>query len=162
MTVFVAGIGVPDGLAQKAAADTPSSGTERSVEGRAVAPKPVPKGVEDLQEPLKPAEPVWPKAGSATVDLSKGKDAVAVPGLPVSVAAVDPAPVAKPVSEGRAAGDAKAPSPSPSPSASSRPQESPSSIQVETFDDAAVRRLGGVGIGVRLTRGDGGASPAPV
>ncbi|WP_152990326.1 DNRLRE domain-containing protein [Sphaerimonospora mesophila] len=40
-------------------------------------------------------------------------------------------------------------------------QRSPSSVRVETFDTTVARRLGGVGLAVRLTRDDGGAEVAP-
>ncbi|MET8161226.1 hypothetical protein ABZT47_33125 [Sphaerisporangium sp. NPDC005289] len=145
---------MPDGLVKKAAAEASSSTAERSVDGRPIAPKPVPKGVEDLHKPTVRAAPRWPRAGSGRVGLSKGTAAVTVAGLPVSVAPVVSA-ATKPADkvEGEAA--------SPSPRASASSQRSPSSVQVETFDNAVARRLGGVGVAVRLTRGDGGAATAP-
>ncbi|MEW9533594.1 RHS repeat-associated core domain-containing protein [Microbispora sp. NPDC049125] len=155
LSIFVAGVGVPDGLVQKAAAEASSSTSERSVDGHPVGPKPVPKGAEDLQKPIKRAAPTWPQPGTGRVDLSKGTAAVTVTGLPVSVA-----PVAAPATlKTTTKPDGKASSPSPS--ASAALQSSPSQIQVETFDNAVARRLGGVGVAVRLTRGDGSPAAAP-
>ncbi|MEU8278401.1 DNRLRE domain-containing protein [Microbispora bryophytorum] len=191
--VFVAGVGVPDGLVQPAAADASSPSSERSVDGRPVRVKSVAKGAEDLQKPVKRPAPVWPKAGAGQVDLSKGKGAAAVAGLPVSVAPVEApdastmataTPVPKPT---RTPKVAPAPTPRPTvtrtpahrpmptrramprskktatPTSETRrpPRKSPSSVQVETFDNAVARRLGGVGLAVRLTRGDGGTDAAP-
>ncbi|WP_157530880.1 RHS repeat-associated core domain-containing protein [Microtetraspora niveoalba] len=140
----VSGVGVPDGLVQQAAAETRAAEPERSVEGRPIQSKPVPKGAEDVQPPLKRAEPVWPKAGVGRVDL-EGKEPVAVAGLPVSVARAKAA--------GASTGSKV--------KAKAAGQESPSSVQVEMLDGSVTRRLGGVGIAVRVTRADGGTVAAP-
>nr|WP_191910212.1 DNRLRE domain-containing protein [Microbispora cellulosiformans] len=168
--VFVAGIGVPDGLTQKAtAAEAPSSGGERSVDGHPIAPKAAPEGVEDAQTPVKRIAPRWPKAGSGKADLSKGAAAVAVAGLPVSVAAVEtPSAQASPKAAPPAGSSAQAkpsqPSPAARPTGKATPAplpSSPSSVAVQTFDNTVARRLGGVGVAVRLARGDAGTTAAP-
>ncbi|MFF4772508.1 RHS repeat domain-containing protein [Microtetraspora fusca] len=147
--VFLAGIGVPNGLLQQAAAETPSTKPDQSVEGRSVAAKSVPKGAEDASAPVKSVEPVWPKPGTAVVDVPAASDPVKVPGLPVSVAAVDATPKARST---------------PSSTSSSTPpeQSSPSRVRVETFDKEAVHRAGGIGVAVRLSRDDGGTVAAPM
>ncbi len=138
--VLIAGVGVPDGLVRQAAAEQLSSEPERSVEGRPIESRPQAKGAEDAQAPATPARPVWPRGGSGRVELSTAGGAVAVAGLPVSVAAVDAAVSSR---------------------STSAPSGSPSSVRVETFDNAVAKRLGGVGVAVRLSRADGGTSAAP-
>ncbi|MBE3013090.1 DNRLRE domain-containing protein [Microbispora sp. NEAU-D428] len=170
--VFVAGIGVPDGLVTPASAATETqTQQERSVEGRPVAaPTPHVKAEEASHLAKKPPAPVWPKSGSARVDVVAGK-ASAVPGLPVAVAAADAA--------GATPGSSPSASPSPAPSpmskkwvsgwdekspkaeASQEPvMESPASVMVKTFDNTVARKVGGVGMVLQLTRADGGTSSA--
>ncbi|MEN3541314.1 SpvB/TcaC N-terminal domain-containing protein, partial [Microbispora sp. ZYX-F-249] len=168
--MFVAGVGVPDGLVTPASAATETQAQqERSVEGRPIAvPTPRVKGEESSHLAKKPSAPVWPKSGAGRVDVVAGKPA-AVPGVPVTVAVPD-------------AGDGATPSPSPSvsPSRASKKgesaspdekaqkvepsqkpvTESPASVTVKTFDNTVARRLGGVGMVLQLTRADGGTSPA--
>ncbi|MEU6429690.1 DNRLRE domain-containing protein [Microbispora sp. NPDC046973] len=170
--VFVAGIGVPDGLVTAASAATETrTQQERSVESRpVVAPTPHVKAEEASHQAKKPPAPVWPKSGSARVDVVAGK-AVAVPGLPVAVAAADaagatpssspsvsPSPAPSPTSKKSASGrDEK----SPKAEASQEPvMESPASVTVQTFDNTVARKVGGVGMVLQLTRADGGTSPA--
>ncbi|MEV4322173.1 hypothetical protein AB0J37_08085, partial [Microbispora rosea] len=67
--VFVAGVGVPDGLVTRASAAVEAPQQERSVEARPVAvPTPHVKGEEASHPAKKPPTPVWPKSGSARVD----------------------------------------------------------------------------------------------
>src|SRR5687767_12576027 len=70
MTVLISGVGVPERLVQPASAAVPGSEPEPSVDGRAV-PKPKDaKGAEDSAPVVKPKPPVWPKAGSAEVEVT--------------------------------------------------------------------------------------------
>ncbi len=180
--VFIAGVGVPDGLVTPAGAAVDTPQQERSVEGRPVAAhRPRAKGAEESHRAKAPAQPVWPKSGSARVNVIAGKGPVAVPGLAVSVApagdgppaAASPAPTpsASPsTAAGKKSPKAKKPaapqqqvenSPSTAAVPSQGPaKESPASVTVQTFDNTVARRLGGVGVALQLTRADGGTGMA--
>ncbi|WP_228644956.1 DNRLRE domain-containing protein [Microtetraspora sp. AC03309] len=152
--MFLAGVGVPDGLAQPAAADTtPAASQESSVEGQPikVAP-PSAKGAEDLHSAPKRPAPVWPKAGSAQMNLTADKKPITAPGLPVTVAAADPSDAADLLKRSvPGAANRKA----------AKQKDSPTSVRVETFDNTVAKRLGGIGVVLRLTRADGGSDIAP-
>ncbi|NJP30103.1 hypothetical protein FLW53_39135, partial [Microbispora sp. SCL1-1] len=163
--VFVAGVGVPDGLVTPASAAVEAPQQERSVEARPVAvPTPRVKGEEASHPAKKPPAPVWPKSGSARVNVVAGK-AAAVPGLPVTVAAPDakasatPRPGASPSSRkpASAARGEKAPKAAPS---QEPVKPTPGSVTVKTFDNTVARKVGGVGMVLQLTRADGGTAPA--
>ncbi|WP_283136453.1 polymorphic toxin-type HINT domain-containing protein [Rhizohabitans arisaemae] len=124
VTVMTAELVVPD-LIPVASAAAPPGPVEKSVAGREVpAVKPYP-ALERQVKPEKRTEPVWPKAGTAEVDLSEGAKGTKhkAGDLPVEVAKTG--------------------------------ADSPSRVRVETLDQETVRRLGGAGLGVRLTRADG-------
>ncbi len=89
MAVLISGVGVPERLVQPAAAAVPASDPEPSVDGR-VVPKPkADKGAEDSAPVVKPKPPVWPKAGSAKVEVTS---TLARAGeLPVRIGAADAA-----------------------------------------------------------------------
>ncbi len=163
--VFVAGVGVPDGLATPASAAVEAPQRERSVEARPVAvPTPRVKGEEASHPAKKPPAPVWPKSGLARVDVVGGK-AAAVPGLPVTVAAPDvkasatPSPGASP--SGKKPASASRGEKAPKVVPLQEPvKQTPASVMVKTFDNAVARKVGGVGMVLQLTRADDGAGPA--
>ncbi|MBX6168869.1 MAG: hypothetical protein IRY84_14680, partial [Thermobispora bispora] len=164
--VLVAGVGVPDGLVTAASAATEAQAQqERSVEGRpVVAPTPRVKGEEASHPAKKLPAPVWPKSGSARVDVVAGK-AVAVPGLPVTVAAPDakasatPRPGASP--SRKRPSSASRGKKAPKVVSSQEPvKQAPASVTVTAFDNTVARKVGGVGVVLRLTRADGGTGPA--
>ncbi|MEU7916656.1 hypothetical protein, partial [Microbispora bryophytorum] len=163
--VFVAGVGVPDGLVTPASAAAETPQQERSVEAHPVAvPTPHVKGEEASHPAKKPPTPVWPKSGSARVDVVAGK-AAAVPGLPVTVAAPDvkasatPSPGASPSSRKQASPPRGTKLPKAKPS-QEPVKQTPASVTVKTFDNTVARKVGGVGMVLQLTRADGGTAPA--
>ncbi|GAA3523998.1 hypothetical protein FHR32_008672 [Streptosporangium album] len=87
MAVLISGMGVPERLVQPAAAAVPTSDPEPSVDGRAVPKPKLGKGAEESAPVVKRKDPVWPKPGSAEVEV---KSALVQAGeLPVRVGAVD-------------------------------------------------------------------------
>ncbi|WP_440099377.1 polymorphic toxin-type HINT domain-containing protein [Streptosporangium sp. H16] len=81
--VLVSGMGVPENLIGRAAAAAPAP--EPSVDGRAVPKKKVTKGAEDSVPEVVRRTPVWPKAGSAEVDLAPVGRVSKAGALPVKV-----------------------------------------------------------------------------
>ncbi|MGI5157296.1 DNRLRE domain-containing protein [Microbispora sp. CA-102843] len=165
--VFVAGVGVPDGLVTPASAAVEAPQQERSVESRPVA-VPTSRVKDEAASHLanKPPAPVWPKSGSARVNVVAGK-AAAVPGLPVTVAAPDagagatpsPSPSASP--SGKRSASASRGESSPKAEPSQEPvKQTPASVTVKTFDNTVASKVGGVGMVLQLTRADGGTRPA--
>ncbi|WP_329092257.1 polymorphic toxin-type HINT domain-containing protein [Streptosporangium sp. NBC_01469] len=87
MAVLISGVGVPERLVQPAAAAVPGSDPEPSVDGRAVPKPKAAKGAEESAPVVKPKPPVWPKAGSAEVEVTSAL--VRAGELPVRIGAVD-------------------------------------------------------------------------
>ncbi|MCT9929956.1 hypothetical protein N5079_06945 [Planotetraspora sp. A-T 1434] len=144
LAVLISGVGVPDGLVQEAVAAAPAS-DEPSVEGHAVPRAKVVKGAEDAAKPAKRAEPAWPRAGTAEIAVPSTQGLAPVASLPVQVGrAKPPAPTA---------GSSKA-----AIEATETKTASLTKVRVQVLDDKAVRRIGGIGFGVRLTRADGGTT----
>ncbi|MFC4060623.1 RHS repeat-associated core domain-containing protein, partial [Planomonospora corallina] len=85
MSVLVSGIGVPDDLVRRAAAAPDAPEPEPSVDGRAVPAPKAAEGAEEKDPKVTPAPPVWPKAGSAEVEIRAGLERAA--DLPVRVGA---------------------------------------------------------------------------
>ncbi|XVQ82666.1 DNRLRE domain-containing protein [Microbispora siamensis] len=167
--VFVAGVGVPDGLVTPASAAVEAPQQERSVESRPVA-VPTSRVKDEAASHLakKQPAPVWPKSGSARVNVVAGK-AAAVPGLPVTVAAPDagagatpsPSPSASPSSASTKSASSSRDEKSPKAEPSQEPvKQSPASVMVKTFDNTVASKVGGVGMVLQLTRADGGTTAA--
>ncbi|WP_371778487.1 polymorphic toxin-type HINT domain-containing protein [Streptosporangium subroseum] len=72
MMVLISGVGVPERLVQPAAAAVPTPGPEPSVNGRAVPKLTVGAGAEGSAPVVKPKPAVWPKPGSAEVEVKSG------------------------------------------------------------------------------------------
>ncbi|MFF5210866.1 polymorphic toxin-type HINT domain-containing protein [Streptosporangium sp. NPDC000396] len=136
VTVLVSGVGVPEKLVGVASAVSAAPGDEPSVDGRAVPKPKVGKGAEDSAPPVRHKDPVWPTPGRVEVDLSDVAGVRDVAKAPVRI--------------GPARGKARTADPA------------VGKVGVETLAPDAVRRLGGVGLGVRLTRADGNTKAGTV
>ncbi|MBO3744959.1 hypothetical protein J5X84_02690 [Streptosporangiaceae bacterium NEAU-GS5] len=123
--VLVSGVGVPDGLVSQAVAAAPQAGAPEP----SVSGRPVPHPIlsKGAEDTIK--APSWVKPVWP-------KAGAAVVTLPTS-STTPVAAGALPVQVGRSG------------------TATPGSLRVDTFDDATARRLGGVGLAVRLTRADG-------
>ncbi|MFE9442732.1 RHS repeat-associated core domain-containing protein [Streptomyces sp. NPDC006602] len=113
------------------------SGDEPSVPSRKLD-SPVPQAAETSQ--TKPAKVSWPKASRGTVALGSAP-VKAAEGSVVSVRAAEPTAKAKGVAAHRAP---------------------PSKVEVEVLGRGKAEAAGGLGLGVRLARRDGGQSAGPV
>ncbi|WP_170317355.1 RHS repeat-associated core domain-containing protein [Acrocarpospora corrugata] len=82
--VLISGVGVPEGMTRQAAAATRTQEPEPSVQGKAVPHVKPTKGAEDSQPKPVKRDPVWPKADSAEVEVSRSFARVG--DLPVRVA----------------------------------------------------------------------------
>lgn len=91
--LLASGVGVPEPLIDKAAAAVPEP--EPSVDGRPVPKAKVTRGAEESAPVVKRREPVWPKPGSAQVELPEVGRLAAADGLPVKVARVKGGDLAK-------------------------------------------------------------------
>lgn len=136
VTVLVSGVGVPEKLVETASAVSATPGDEPSVDGRAIPKPKTGKGAEDAAPRVKRKDPVWPIPGRIEVDLSDAASARDAANAPVRI--------------GPARGKSRAAEPA------------VGKVRVETLAPDAVRRLGGIGLGVRLTRTDGGGKAGTV
>jgi hypothetical protein len=84
--VLISSVGVPDRLVEQAAASAPDP--EQSVDGRPVAAKKAAKGAEESVPKVERREPVWPKAGSAEVEVPAVGEVAEAGTLPVKVGQV--------------------------------------------------------------------------
>ncbi|MEV6159126.1 RHS repeat-associated core domain-containing protein [Nonomuraea sp. NPDC052129] len=81
--VLISSVGVPDQLVERAAAAAPDP--EQSVDGRPVPKREVPKGAEASAPKVERREPVWPKAGTAEVEVPAVGKVAEAGTLPVKV-----------------------------------------------------------------------------
>ncbi|MBO3751987.1 hypothetical protein J5X84_38465 [Streptosporangiaceae bacterium NEAU-GS5] len=125
--MLVSGVGVPDGLVSQAAAAAPQTAAAEP----SVPGRPVPKPVisTGAEDLLKPATRAQP------VWPKPGTVTVTLPTSGFTPVAVGTLPVRL----------ARATT------------ETPSAVRVDTFDNTTARRLGGIGLAVRVTRADGQA-----
>ncbi|MEU1386205.1 MULTISPECIES: polymorphic toxin-type HINT domain-containing protein [unclassified Nonomuraea] len=176
MAVLLLGLTVPEGLIQHAAASAPSQTEEPSVPGRPLTVrKDVTKGDEEAKPLVKQAKSVWPKPGTAEVSVPTAGNPVALASLPVKVgpprdlpAGIGATPARnRPLSrtEGtpknkRARKAVAGENAKRADSSIADPATDPvTKVKAETFDDVTARRLGGVGLALRLARNDGGQKP---
>ncbi|WP_240496441.1 RHS repeat-associated core domain-containing protein [Streptomyces torulosus] len=102
--------------------------------------------------PTKPARTVWPKSAQARVSLSGLKSGRKVPVAPTG-----------PDGEGRAAAVSVGPPPATAKfSAQSAKTSVPAKVDVKVLDHKSLAGVGGVGLGVEVTRRDGTATAGPV
>ncbi|MFF3444588.1 SpvB/TcaC N-terminal domain-containing protein [Streptosporangium sp. NPDC002721] len=136
--VLIADIGVPGDLARPVAAATLQTENEQSVKSRPVPPVKVPAGAESNQPKPRHRDPVWPTPGRAEIGIPvKADELTAVKDLPIRVG--------EPAGEGTSA-------------RTSRVEK----VKVETLSPETVRAIGGVGLGVRFSRGDGIPEPGTI
>lgn len=167
---MISGLAVPD-LVQQAAASTPEQTKEPSVPGRPIsARKDVTKGAEEKRSVAKRANPTWPKPGTAEASVPTVGGQVALASLPVKVGppkdlpaglGTAPARNRRPGSvEKTLKGKRDGKKPKEEAAVVTDPSTDPvAKVKVETFDDTTARRLGGVGLALRLTRSDGAQRP---
>ncbi|MGW2840997.1 RHS repeat-associated core domain-containing protein [Streptomyces sp. NPDC001493] len=127
------------------AADIPSTPREQSVPARVPG-----SPVDSPAEPAMGAAPkvVWPEGGEATVRIpAAGEQPAAAPGRLVSLRGAQ-RPAAASARTGTAA-------PAVAPAA-------PAEARVRVLGDEQVKRFGGVGLGLTVSRADGGRTSAPV
>ncbi|MEU6805182.1 RHS repeat-associated core domain-containing protein [Streptomyces neyagawaensis] len=102
--------------------------------------------------PTKPARTVWPKSAQARVSLSGLKTGKKVPVAPTG-----------PEGEGKAAAVSVGPPPATAKfSAQSAKTSVPATVDVKVLDHKSLAGVGGVGLGVEVTRRDGRATAGPV
>ncbi|MFJ7048344.1 RHS repeat-associated core domain-containing protein [Streptomyces sp. NPDC101112] len=102
--------------------------------------------------PTKPARAVWPKSAQARVSLSGLKTGKKVPVAPTG-----------PDGEGKAAAVSVGPPPATAKfSAQSAKTSVPAKVDVKVLDHKSLAGVGGVGLGVEVTRRDGTATAGPV
>ncbi|MFF7259327.1 polymorphic toxin-type HINT domain-containing protein [Streptomyces sp. NPDC008159] len=107
--------------------------------------------------PTKPARTVWPKSAQARVTLTGLKSGMKVPVTPASTSATvgtENAPKAA-VSVGPAPATARF-------RAQSSKTTVPAKVDVKVLDNKKLSPVGGIGLGVQLTRRDGAAAAGPV
>ncbi|MFF7261395.1 RHS repeat-associated core domain-containing protein [Streptomyces sp. NPDC008159] len=102
--------------------------------------------------PTKPARTVWPKSAQARVSLSGLKTGRKVPVAPTG-----------PEGEGKAAAVSVGPPPATAKfSAQAAKTSVPAKVDVKVLDHKSLAGVGGVGLGVEVTRRDGTATAGPV